>query len=138
MKSTTDWITEICSKTQNPSLCLQTLPRPSGGDRKALGQISINMTQTNAKQTSNLITSLSKQATDPKLRNIHSMCAENYKDAINNLNQAKNAMNSGDFDGMNAKASAAETDSSICEDGFQRTPKPFQLQQANKKVSELL
>ncbi|KAI7993887.1 Pectinesterase inhibitor [Camellia lanceoleosa] len=66
----TDYVSQICLKTQNPSLCLQTLPQSSSGDLKALGQIAINITQTNVKQTSNIIASLFKQATNPKLKGI--------------------------------------------------------------------
>ncbi|GMP76215.1 hypothetical protein CsSME_00032993 [Camellia sinensis var. sinensis] len=136
-KKETHYINQICHKTQNPSLCSQILPHSSRRDLKALGQIAIDITQTNVKQTSNLIVSLSRQTTNPELKNILSTCAKNYEDASRNLDVARQSMTSSNIFSVHARASDAESDLNNCDDEFEGTPKPSQLQQASKKVEDL-
>ncbi|KAI7993890.1 Pectinesterase inhibitor [Camellia lanceoleosa] len=120
-KKATDYIGQIFPKTQNLSLCLQTLAQSSSGDFKALSQIRINITQTNVNQTSNLIASLSKQAANPKVKGVLYTSAKNYEGAIDNHNVATHAMNSGDIRSMNARVSATKADLGTCEDEFEGT-----------------
>ncbi|KAL6990159.1 hypothetical protein U1Q18_015906 [Sarracenia purpurea var. burkii] len=142
MKATNALISDICSQTQNPSLCLQALnsdPRSATtADLKGLARISIDITQTNAKQTSDLIASLSKGATSPILKGRYDTCAENYDDAVADLDDASKALDSGDIGTLRIKASAASDGPETCEDSFEGPPaEPSQLQQANKKVEGL-
>ncbi|KAI8004129.1 Pectinesterase inhibitor [Camellia lanceoleosa] len=123
----------------NPSLCSQILPHSSSRDLKALGQIAIDITQTNVKQTSNLIVSLSGLTTNRELKKILSTCAKNYEDASRNLDVARQSMTSSNIFSVHAGALNAESDLNNCDDEFEGTPnlKPSQLQQASKKVEDL-
>ncbi|PSS30742.1 Pectinesterase, partial [Actinidia chinensis var. chinensis] len=115
MKVTADLISQVCSKTLNPSLCSDTLksdPRSATADLKGLGQISIDKAQTNAKQASGTIASLSKQATDPKVKNLINACD---------------------------RALAALSEPVGCDNSFKKPPVPetLALQQANTKLEGL-
>ncbi|KAH7842499.1 hypothetical protein Vadar_006004 [Vaccinium darrowii] len=140
--STSDLISEICSKTQNPSLCLQALrsdPRSARADLKGLALISIEIAKTNAIQTkSNLIAKLSKEATSPALKERYDQCAETYGDTIDNLKVARTALNSRDIDTFTVRASAAFDGPDTCDDGFEGPPaEPAQLRGANKELEGL-
>ncbi|XAR62528.1 Pectinesterase [Bertholletia excelsa] len=142
MKSSADLISDVCKTTQNPSLCEQTLrsdPHAAGADLKGLGFISIGISQTNAKQTSGIIASLQKQATDPKLKERLGTCAETNSDAIDNLNEANQALKNNDIATFRTRASAALDGPVTCDDSFEGPPaEPSQLQQANKKLEGLI
>ncbi|XP_058211882.1 pectinesterase inhibitor-like [Rhododendron vialii] len=140
--STSDLISEVCSKTQNPSLCLQALRsdrRSARADLKGLALISIDIAESNAKQTANqLIPALSKRATSPELRGRYDTCAKNYKDTIDNLNKARTALNARDIRTFFAMASAALDGLDNCEDSFEGPPaEPKQLRDANNKLKGL-
>ncbi|KAI8561908.1 hypothetical protein RHMOL_Rhmol04G0378700 [Rhododendron molle] len=140
--STSDLISEICSKTQNPSLCLQALRsdrRSARADLKGLALISIDIAQSNAKQTANqLIPALSRGATSPKLKGRYDTCAENYGDTIDNLNEARTALNARDIGTFRIRASAALDGPDTCEDSFEGPPaEPKQLRDANNKLEGL-
>lgn len=140
--STSDLISEICSKTQNPSLCLQALRsdrRSARADLKGLALISIDIAQSNAKQTANqLIPALSRGATSPKLKGRYDTCAENYRETIDNLNQARTALNARDIGTFRTRASAALDGPDTCEDSFEGPPaEPKQLRDANNKLEGL-
>ena len=81
-------VQEICSTTQNPSFCVQTLnsdPRTAAADLKGLAGISIDMAKASAKETATLISSLVENSSDPKLKGRYQTCAENYDDSIDSL-----------------------------------------------------
>ncbi|KAK2980659.1 hypothetical protein RJ640_011467 [Escallonia rubra] len=136
-----DLIGEVCSKTRNPSFCVQALKSdpPSGGaDLRGLGQISIDLAQASATATSSLIDSLIKQTNDPKLRERYKSCSENYSDSIGDLGEAKGFLNSGDYGSVNIRASAALDGADTCDGGFAGPPaEPAELKQANQKLEDL-
>ncbi|XP_059630022.1 pectinesterase inhibitor-like [Cornus florida] len=134
-------INSICSSTHNPSLCVQSLksdPRTASADLKGLGGISIDIAQSNAKSTYNMILSLIKRTTDPKLKGRYDTCRENYDDSISDLDESRQLLKSGDYAGLNIHASAALDGGETCNDNFEGPPaEPAQLKQANQRLEDL-
>ncbi|KAL6990158.1 hypothetical protein U1Q18_015905 [Sarracenia purpurea var. burkii] len=94
----------------------------------------MNKTQTNAKQTHDLIASLSKGATSPLLKGRYDTCAKNYGDTIEDLSEVRKALGSGDTEIYRIRASVALVGLENCEESFEGPPaEPSQLQQANEK-----
>ncbi|XP_059630023.1 pectinesterase inhibitor-like [Cornus florida] len=139
--ATNELITSICSSTTNPSLCVQSLksdPRTASADLKGLGAISIDIAQSNAKSTLNMIVSLVKQTTDPKLKGRYDTCRENYDDSVSDFDECRKFLKSGDYASLNTYASSALDGPDTCNDGFEGPPaEPPQLQAANKKLEGL-
>lgn len=135
-------ISLICSKSINPPLCLKALksdPRSAQANLRGLGQISIDLAQASAKETSRMIELLAKNTTNRRLKGQYETCTENYDDAISNLDDAKNFLKSDDFESLNVYASAVVTDADTCEDSFVESPgtvEPQQLKQANKNLED--
>ncbi|KAM7463182.1 hypothetical protein LguiA_031303 [Lonicera macranthoides] len=126
-----DLVSQICSKTINPSVCLATLrsdPRSAKADLRELGHISINLARNSAKSTITLIGTLSEKAKDPILKERLTSCSGNYLDAVSDLDDAEESLSSGDFPGMNIRASAASDGPDDCDDEFNTRPaEPPQL-----------
>ncbi|KAH7844491.1 hypothetical protein Vadar_028601 [Vaccinium darrowii] len=142
MKTKSKLINQICSKAENPSLCLKVLnsdPRSARADLKGLGRISIFMAQKHAKQTSDLITSLRKGPSS-YLTGQYDVCAEVYGSAIGDLNGArqilfKKVLSPSDISTFHSRASAAFTRPVTCEDALlgpdEPSHEPPKLKQAN-------
>ncbi|XP_057481742.1 pectinesterase inhibitor-like [Actinidia eriantha] len=142
IKATADLISQVCSKTLNPSLCSDTLksdPRSATADLKGLGQISIDKAQSNAKQASGTIASLSKQTTDPKVKNLINGCGTDYQDAVDELNEATQSLKFGDIFSLRQRALAALSYPVGCDNSFKKPPvtEPLVLKQANTKLEGL-
>ncbi|XP_052176630.1 pectinesterase inhibitor-like [Diospyros lotus] len=140
-RATATLIEDVCSKTQNPPLCLEVLKgdhRSNKADLKGLGLIAIDSAEKFAKETSKLVVSLVKKASDPKVKGRYETCEENYDDTVTNLEEARQALKSGDILGLRTRASAALDGPDTCEDGFEEPPaEARELQQANKKMEGL-
>lgn len=134
-------VEDICSTTQNPSFCAQTLnadPRTPGADLKALAQISIDLANASATETAALVASLVKTASDPELQGRYQTCAENYDDSIYSLGECSLSVSSGDFTGLNLKASAAMEGATTCLDSFEGPPRdPSQLPSKSAELKNL-
>ncbi|KAI8561909.1 hypothetical protein RHMOL_Rhmol04G0378800 [Rhododendron molle] len=143
-KPTTTLINQICSQAQNSSLCLQVLesdPRSAHADLGGLGKISIDIARKDAKQKSNLIASLKKEATNSSLKGRYDYCAELYGDAIDDLHGAgqilnKKVLSPFDISTFRIKASAAFSGPNFC---FEEVPpnEPSKLKEAFKKFKDL-
>ncbi|XP_058209512.1 pectinesterase inhibitor-like [Rhododendron vialii] len=147
-KPTTTLINQICSQTiGNPSLCLQVLEsdtRSARADLRGLGKISIDIARKDAKQTSNLSTSLMKEATNSSLKGRYDYCAELYGDAIDDLNGAGQILNKKvlsplDISDFRIRATTACSGPNFCDDGFDEglPNEPSKLKEASKKYKDL-
>ena len=140
-RPTNDLISDICSKTRNPTACSQALRsdhRSASADLKGLGQIGIDLAQASAKTTYNLIASLEKTTSDPKLKGRYSSCLENYDDAIGYLDDCRRFLWSGDYGSLSTYASAVLDEPETCQDSFEDPPAaPPQLQLGNQKLENL-
>ncbi|KAJ8548018.1 hypothetical protein K7X08_021254 [Anisodus acutangulus] len=120
-----DLVDDVCSKTQKPAICLSVLradPRSKGANLEGLATISIDISLKNAKSTRDLVNTLLKQATDPKLKTRYDSCLENYNDAVDDLGELPSFLKSKDYDGLNIHASAVSDDPSTCDDNFSGPP----------------
>ncbi|VVA97964.1 unnamed protein product [Arabis nemorensis] len=111
----------ICAKAKNPSFCstyMKSNPKTSGADIQTLAKITFDSAQTSASGALTNIQSLAKKETNPTLKKRYTACVEQYKNAISNLNEAKQNLASRDGPGLNIKVSAAMEGSTTCQDGF--------------------
>ncbi|KAH7843720.1 hypothetical protein Vadar_020012 [Vaccinium darrowii] len=152
MKAKSKLINQICSKAENPSLCLKVLnsnPRSARADPKGLGRISIYMARKHAKQTSDLIASLRKGPKSRYLTDQYNVCAKVYGSAIGDLNGArqillKKVLSPSDISTFRSRASSAFTRPVTCENAFEEilgpdepSHEPPKLKQANDKFKGL-
>ncbi|CAH9114945.1 unnamed protein product [Cuscuta epithymum] len=134
-----DLIDTVCAKTQRPPFCQQTLradPRSKTADLKGLGFISIDITTKQANSGKTLVQSLLNGAVDQKVKSALSSCLENYGDSIDTLGECSDALKSGDYGGLNIKASSALDSFGTCDDGFSdfSKPEPPQLKDASSNL----
>lgn len=137
VKVTNDVLSDVCSKTQNVTLCLQTLkadPRTLRADLKGLGQISVDLALSKAKDTKNYVGSLiMKTEIPPPLKQKYLLCSVNYDNSISDLEAAKQAFSSGDYKGVDMKASGAMWETNECRENFKEPPfDPSQLPKWNQ------
>ncbi|KAF7145923.1 hypothetical protein RHSIM_Rhsim04G0244000 [Rhododendron simsii] len=141
-------INQICSQTLNPSLCLQVLEsdtRSTRADLRGLGKISIDIARKDAKQMSNLVTSLKKEATNSSLKERYDYCVELYGDAVDDLNGVGQILNKKvlcplDISNFRVQASTACSEPNFCEDGFDEgwlQNEPSKLKEGSKKYFNL-
>ncbi|GFP97298.1 pectinesterase inhibitor [Phtheirospermum japonicum] len=130
-----DLISDVCSKTINPSLCTQTLksnPSAPKADLRGLGQIIIPIAKA---ATQNVIT-ISKSIGGP----IADTCIETSTDAIDNLDECVGYLKKSDkasISDLQTKASAASTDVGTCDDEFGDS-EPAKLKAASQKAQDLI
>ncbi|MCD7464779.1 hypothetical protein HAX54_053408 [Datura stramonium] len=114
-------------------------PRSKGANPEGLMNISIDLSQKNATFVYNVVSTLLKQATDPKLKLRYTLCLENFKDAINNLEKLPGLLKSKDYYSLSAHASAAIGDPSTCDNRFLEPPAETpQLKDASDKLRGLI
>ncbi|KAK4486825.1 hypothetical protein RD792_006583 [Penstemon davidsonii] len=134
-----DLISDVCSKSTNPTLCNQALrsdPRSRGADLISLGQIAVAKARDASLATLNVAKSLASGATKGKAES----CIENCKDAIFNLNDCSTLLkrfNRGSISDLQTKGSAALTDIDTCDDDFGSTEPP-KLKQASQTAQDLI
>ncbi|XP_015069537.1 pectinesterase inhibitor-like [Solanum pennellii] len=137
-----DLISDVCSKALKPAICLSALrgdSRSKGANLEGLAAISIDLSLKNMQSAHDLVNTLLKQATDPKLKTRYSSCLENYNDGIDELRGLPALLKSGDYSGLNIHASAALDDPSTCDDNFSGPPvEAPQLKAASDKVQGLI
>ncbi|XP_059315563.1 pectinesterase inhibitor-like [Lycium ferocissimum] len=137
-----DLVDDVCSKTQKPAICLSALradPRSKGANLEGLATISIDASLKNAQSTRNLVNTLLKQATDPKLKTRYASCLENYNDAVDDIGGLPAFLKSKDYGGLNTHASAASDDPSTCDENFSGPPAEApQLKDASDKLQGLI
>ncbi|KAK4735215.1 hypothetical protein R3W88_009476 [Solanum pinnatisectum] len=137
-----DLISDVCSKTQKPAICLSALrgdSRSKGANLEGLAAISIDISLKNMQSAHDLVNTLFKQATDPKLKTRYSSCLENYNDGIDDLRGLPALLKFRDYAGLNIHASAALDDPSTCDDNFSDLPAEApQLKAASDKVQGLI
>ncbi|KAI4299877.1 hypothetical protein L6164_033298 [Bauhinia variegata] len=128
-------VDEICSRHRNPSFCAATLNSMTGGaievDLGSIGQNVILLAHTNAFDALTLIHSLISNTTDAQLKQHYVTCSGNYNDALFDLNQAKTALVSGDYNGVNTSAAAVKKDVEICDSNPPADPSPLHMKNKN-------
>ncbi|KAK4376596.1 hypothetical protein RND71_002892 [Anisodus tanguticus] len=137
-----DLVDSVCSKTQKTTICLSALradTRSKGANLETLATISIDISLKNAESARDLVSTLLKQATDPKLKTRYDSCLENYNDAVDDLRGLPDFLKSKDYAGLNIHASAVSDDPSTCDDNFSEPPvEEPQLKAASDKLQGLV
>uniref|UniRef100_A0A2N9ISU4 Pectinesterase inhibitor domain-containing protein n=1 Tax=Fagus sylvatica TaxID=28930 RepID=A0A2N9ISU4_FAGSY len=113
VKITDDVLNDICSRTEDPSSCLQALksdPRTATTDFYGLAQVSINLANATVNETHTMIMSQLDQTMDPKLQDQYTQCLEFYDNAIGDIEYGSENWSSKDYLALDAASSACMTD----------------------------
>ncbi|KAL0328330.1 UNVERIFIED_CONTAM: hypothetical protein Scaly_2265600 [Sesamum calycinum] len=132
-------IEEVCSKSENPSLCnsiLRSDPQCSGVQIQKLCDIivkkAILSTQAALEVAKSYDNGVNKQKCD--------VCAKSYSNAINNLNDCQRLVNTNDTGSINTlrtRLSAVKTEVTACDNQFGES-QPFMLKAASRSCQEMI
>lgn len=138
-QSQADLVSTVCSKSTNPSLCNQVMgsdPRSKGAGLPVLGQIAIEKSQAAVNAATAVVKTVPPKG---RIKGVIDTCVENFSDAIDDLNDSKQSLKSGDKQGLNLHASAAVASVQTCDDEFNTAGgEPGNVAQATKKASEII
>ncbi|TYK02953.1 pectinesterase inhibitor-like [Cucumis melo var. makuwa] len=129
-----DVASSICPKTRNPSFCVDVLKSAGSTDLKVLATYTLNLTNTNAEKSLNLVKSLAATTTNPQLKNQYLSCYESYEEVVGDIEIAKSNLASGDFNGVNIATSGIMTAVDDCQDSFKQPPKDTSMLLKNGKT----
>ncbi|XP_027333396.1 putative invertase inhibitor [Abrus precatorius] len=146
-----DLVTATCKHTLHFQVCISSLksvPGSKTSNPKMLAYIALNLSTTYAAKTLSYIYELkSSFAANGPNNNIYvsrclSDCAEEYSEAIENLQNSAQALLNGEYDKVDTLVSAAMSDAETCEDGFkdmlsEDNDSTFPLTEYNRYFSEL-
>ncbi|KAK1592983.1 hypothetical protein Q3G72_033896 [Acer saccharum] len=133
-------INDICSKTFNPSYCVELLkstPKTATADLKGLAKIILDLARSNATKTLDQIHSLIPKTTDHRLKESYQACSEHYDNAIGDLNEAESDFKQGDYFGMNIQASGALDEAGDCHDENEGLPADPSLRKGNQDLENI-
>ncbi|KAK4775846.1 hypothetical protein SAY87_023807 [Trapa incisa] len=133
-----DFSSSVCSGTLDPSRCFQVIKTiPGGGQAPSLESLcgtAISFSLSKGNQFHSYVQSLAASASNPKLKQVYSSCAENYDDFIGNLQSAQVMLKRKDYNGVSTMASSSMTEVDTCSDSFKEgsVADPSQLIDKNK------
>ncbi|OVA16685.1 Pectinesterase inhibitor domain [Macleaya cordata] len=119
---------KVCADTKNPPLCIEILNNDqrtaSGADVLLIATVTTNLSQINATDTQNYITTLLKSVTAPSAQIIHlKTCSLSFEIVVPNLNLIANILQSGgDYKRAHQLATDAMSHVADCENGFSSPP----------------
>ncbi|XVF80704.1 hypothetical protein PTKIN_Ptkin15bG0096400 [Pterospermum kingtungense] len=123
-------IDETCKKTKDTNLCLSTLrldTRSSTVDAKGLAGIVLDITLKKAKDNLAQIDGLLSRTTDPALKDILSICLQEYGDAtVVILPRAIQKLESKSYAGAMGNAEDSARCAETCEESFSNGPRAEQ------------
>ncbi|KAG7624298.1 putative pectinesterase [Arabidopsis thaliana] len=124
-------IKTICGKTDNPPLCESSVsPLLTPQLKPDTSSVLILAIQASITATKAAMATVEKvDASD---------CQELYDDAVVNLEEAVNAVKSSDIATVNTNLSAAMTDYSTCNDGFEESGEPNPLADVADKLTKMV
>ncbi|XP_022761270.1 vegetative cell wall protein gp1-like [Durio zibethinus] len=122
-------IKSLCGKTDQPALCLATIS-PFFNGKTDLASVIGMLIKAGIEQTKQAIATAAKMATDPKYSNPKTLsklndCKEIYDDALDNMQEAIEAIPLKDVGTIETMISAAISDYGTCDDGFTGQPNPI-------------
>ncbi|XP_047335897.1 pectinesterase inhibitor-like [Impatiens glandulifera] len=141
VKPSNPLIQNVCSKTQNPTLCSNILnsdPRSAHADLKGLIQILFDKTYARGNRALTVIASLYKNANNNETREILQSCAMSYKSSMTNLNNANAALKSGNNKEIYSDLISVIDGAESCDDEYDGPPViPPKLEEANKNFEDI-
>ncbi|XVF66117.1 hypothetical protein PTKIN_Ptkin10aG0008900 [Pterospermum kingtungense] len=121
-------IKALCAKSDDANLCLTTIAPVYNGKTDLLSVIQM-MIKAATDQVKQAMATAKKMANDPrtdaKTRSGYKDCEEMYDDALDNFQEALDAIPIPEIGTVNIMLSAAITDISTCDDGFTGQPNPI-------------
>ncbi|XP_010486189.1 PREDICTED: predicted GPI-anchored protein 58 [Camelina sativa] len=124
-------IKTICGKTDFPPLCESSVsPLLPAQLKPDVSSVLVLAIQASVNATRAAMAIVEKLAADD--------CKELYDDALANLEDATNAVKSRDFATVNTNLSAAMTDYSTCNDGFEEAGEPNPLADVGGKLTKMV
>lgn len=123
------FVKEVCNRTDNPDLCFSSVHpyifpvQGKPANAAAVLDMEIKACSAKTQEARNVAAKIaSDPATGKMMASILQTCTDSYDDAIDNLESAAKALAARDLATLNSMLSAAMTDYSTCEEGFQETP----------------
>ncbi|MBA0710661.1 hypothetical protein Golax_009933, partial [Gossypium laxum] len=122
-------IKSLCAKTEYPDLCLTTIA-PFFNGKTDIASVVEMLIKAGTEQTKQANATATKMAADPKYaddpKTISGLkgCYEMYDDALDNMQNAMDAIPVHDIGTIETMVSAAITDYGTCDVGFTRQPNP--------------
>lgn len=140
--TTDDLSGDVCSGTLDPPFCHQVMKSIPGAERatslESLGETAIAFARSEGTKTSDYAQSLAGSATSPRLKENYRSCAENYDNAVGDLEDAQGMLKNKDYPGVSTKASGSMSEVDDCGENFKPpTTDPSQLPQKNKYFNML-
>ncbi|KAL1211879.1 Pectinesterase 2 [Cardamine amara subsp. amara] len=124
-------IKSICAKTDNPQLCESSVtPLLTPKLKPDTSSVLVLSIQASINATKVAMATVEKVAAAD--------CKELYDDAVTNLEDAVNAVESRDIATVNTNLSAAMTDYSTCNDGFEESGEPNPLADVSDKLTKMV
>ncbi|KAK6129500.1 hypothetical protein DH2020_036733 [Rehmannia glutinosa] len=142
---TKEYLSNICSKSSNPYLCLHVLKDLIGHPLakttfSTLAIRPISMAEPHARETRKMIETMYHGLIDPnrEVRDRYRSCIVRYDDVIKYMVEAKRYLKSGDYKKVKSYASGALNRVNSCDKNFAKPPpEPLNLRNANKKFKDL-
>ena len=121
-----DLVTATCKHTLHYQVCvssLRSVPSSKTCDLKGLAKIALNLSTQDGAKTLSYVYELKSSAASGTTNNTYmssclSDCADEYLEAIENLQDAAQALANEEYDKVDALVSAAMSDAETCEDGL--------------------
>ncbi|KAK7265496.1 hypothetical protein RJT34_33116 [Clitoria ternatea] len=150
-----DLLTAACKHTLHFQVCISSLGSVPGSKKshpKELAEIAINVSTKYAKETLSYVYELKSSSANNDSYNNNSNiyvsrclsdCADEYSEAIENLQDSAKALGNGEYEEVDTLVSAAMSDAETCEDGFKDllsdddNDSTFPLTDHNRYFSEL-
>ena len=121
-------IKSLCDKTDQPALCLASIA-PFFKGKSDLPSVIEMLIKAGTEQTKQAITTAAKMAadtkSDPKTVSRFNDCMEIYDDALDNMQEALDAIPLKDVGTIATMVSATISDYGTCDDGFTGQPNPI-------------
>ncbi|XWS38941.1 hypothetical protein CRYUN_Cryun18bG0006900 [Craigia yunnanensis] len=121
-------VKSLCEKTDQPALCLASIA-PFFNGKSDLPSVIEMLIKAGTEQTKQAIATATKMAadpkSDPKTMSRFNDCKENYDDALDNMEEATDAIPLKDVGTIATMVSAAISDYGTCDDGFTGQPNPI-------------
>ncbi|KAJ8636361.1 hypothetical protein MRB53_010628 [Persea americana] len=120
-----DLIVDTCKKTLHNDLCLSILrsdPSSQKADLKGLLAIALKAANKSAADAVEHIATLKGETTDYYVEQRLSACSEHYQDAMDQIDDSEEALDSNGYSDFNTWVTAAMSDAESCEDEFNDEP----------------
>ena len=115
-------IDKACGYTLYKSLCLSTLgsdsQAKSAKDMLTIAKVALKHTGNKARAVNKEVKSLQGSATDEGLKQALTDCAENYGDAVDQIQSSTTALASNRYSDVNTWVTAAMDDAASCDQSF--------------------